>query len=268
MAGGTITGIINKGQFENFPFEIPDSIEEQKEIAGVLSSLDDKIELLREENKTLEAMAQTIFKEWFVNFNFPNTEGNPYKLSGGKMIDSELGKIPEGWKGGNLGDVFSLEYGKPMKEADRTGTGYPVYGSNGVVGYHKDFLIKGDGIVVGRKGTMGSVVWVEDNFYPIDTTFYVQDKLGSNKLFFHYLLLRSQDLERVGSDSAVPGLNRNSAYAIKAIIPKIEIINNFHDAIEPAFSKLKLNNSEIQNLFTLRDTLLPKLMSGKTKITI
>lgn len=249
----------------NFPILLP-PLEEQKEIAGVLSSLDDKIELLRKENETLENIAQTIFKEWFVNFNFPNTEGEPYKSSNGRTIDSELGEIPEGWRVGKLGDVLSLEYGKALKEEDRTGRGYPVLGSNGIVGYHEKFLVEGDGIVVGRKGTMGAIVWVEDNFYPIDTTFYVQDKLGIDKLFFHYLLLLRQDLERVGSDSAVPGLNRNSAYVIDAVIPNIDVVGSFHKIIEPIFSEIKNNNSQIQTLSRLRDTLLPKLMSGGVRI--
>jgi type I restriction enzyme S subunit len=86
-------------------------IEEQKEISRVLSSLDDKIELLREENKTLEATAQTIFKEWFVNFNFPSADGKPYKSSGGKMMDSELGEIPEGWRVGRLSNIAQVDWG-------------------------------------------------------------------------------------------------------------------------------------------------------------
>lgn len=265
VKGGSAQGGANAKNFAGFPILLP-PLEEQKEIAGILGSLDDKIELLREENKTLEATAQTLFKEWFVNFNFPNAEGKPYKSAGGKMIDSEFGLIPEGWNVGRLGDVFTLEYGKPLKEEDRTGKGYPVLGSNGIVGYHKEFLVKGDGVVVGRKGTMGAVVWVESDFYPIDTTFYVQDKLGLDKLFFHRLLLQSQDFTKVGSDSAVPGLNRNSAYSIETIIPPMEIIHHFHQIIESVFSKIKLNNLQIQNLSTLRDTLLPKLMKYDIEI--
>ena len=98
----------------NFPILLP-SIKEQKEIAAVLSSLDDKIELLREQNKTLEATAQTIFKEWFVNFNFPDENEKPYKNAGGKMIGSELGEIPEGWRVGKLGEIAFLKSGcSPM----------------------------------------------------------------------------------------------------------------------------------------------------------
>ena len=82
-------------------------LEEQKKIASILSSLDDKIELNNRMNKILEEMAQTIFKEWFVNFNFPSEDGKPYKDSGGKMIESELGAIPEGWEITNLDYIVS-----------------------------------------------------------------------------------------------------------------------------------------------------------------
>jgi type I restriction enzyme S subunit len=189
-----------------------------------------------------------------------------YRDSGGKMIDSELGEIPEGWRVERLGDVLTLEYGKPLKEEERSGSGFPVFGSNGIVGYHKEFLVTGDGIVVGRKGTAGSVIFVENNFYPIDTTFYVQCNLKTDKLFFHYLLLLTQDLERIGSDSAVPGLNRNAAYMIEVVIPPTQGINYFHQIVKPIFSKLKNNNLQIQTLSTLRDTLLPKLMRGEMRV--
>ena len=263
-------------------------LQEQKKIAGILGSLDDKIELLRKESETLEKLAQTLFKRWFVDFEFPadcaslNHAGRPvssaspakggergsvkgYKSSGGKMIDSKLGPIPEGWRAGNLGDCLSLEYGKPLKEEDRTGSGYPVYGSNGVVGYHKDYFVEGEGIVVGRKGSMGALEWVEENFFPIDTSFFVKDRLDINKLFFHYLLLQRQDLKKVGSDSAVPGLNRNAAYSIDVVVPSNIVIKAFHDLLTPIFQKRKNNNDQIKSLSVSRDILLPWLMNGSLR---
>jgi len=83
-------------------------IEEQKAIADVLSCLDGKIENLRRQNETLEAIAQTLFKHWFMDFEFPNEDGKPYKSSGGAMIPSELGEIPEGWRVGTLGEVVDI----------------------------------------------------------------------------------------------------------------------------------------------------------------
>lgn len=261
LANANQTGVPSIGQPASYLKSISLSLpkfNEQCAIVAVLASLDDKIELLKEQNKTLENIAQTIFKEWFMNYNFPDATG--------KMIDSELGEIPEGWRKGKLEDVLILQYGKALKDEDRTGKGYPVLGSSGIVGYHDKFLVKDDGIVVGRKGTMGSVTWVGESFYPIDTTFYVEDKIGVKLLYFHYFLLLKQNFKKIGSDSAVPGLNRNSAYSIEIVIPKIEIVNRFNLVIEPIFLKMKINNSQIQTLSMIRDALLPKLMKGEIRV--
>ena len=96
-SGSTVQGI-KRSEFEYVKIILPSSHEEQKAIAAVLSVFDDKVELLREQNKTLESIAQTIFKQWFVDFNFPDQNGKPYCDNGGEMVDSELGKIPMGWR--------------------------------------------------------------------------------------------------------------------------------------------------------------------------
>lgn len=239
---------------------------EQKAIAAVLSAFDDKIGLLREQNETLEPLAQTIFKEWFDHFNFPDQNGKPYRDHGGEMVDSELGEIPKGWRVGNVGDILELLYGRPLKAKDRTGFGFPVYGSNGVVGYHKDYMVKGPGIIIGRKGSMGEVTWCNESFYPIDTTFYVSNLLNVSGLFFHYFLLKRYDFEKIGSDSAVPGLNRNAVYLIDLIVPSLNIIEQFNNVANAIFKKIKNNTAQIQTLSKTRDTLLPKLMSGETRV--
>jgi type I restriction enzyme S subunit len=229
---------------------------EQKAIAAVLSSFDDKIELLRRENKTLESIAQTIFKEWFVKF----------KVNGKKLkIDSKT-NLPEGWRMGKLGEILELAYGKALKEEERSGKGYPVLGSSGIVGYHNEYLVEGFGIVVGRKGSMGTVIWIEDNFFPIDTTFYVIDKIGISDLFYHYFVLRNIDFQKIGSDSAVPGLNRTLAYSLEMAIPQKESVIEYNKTVRSIFQKMKNNNSQIQTLSKLRDTLLPKLMKGEIRV--
>jgi len=241
----------------NFSLLLP-PLSEQKSIAKLLASFDEKIELLREQNETLETLAQTIFKEWFVNFNYPDATG--------EMEGSELGEIPKGWRVGSVGNILILHYGKALKTQNRTGMGFPVYGSNGVVGFHEEYLVKGPGIIVGRKGTMGAVVWCDNDFFPIDTAFYVTDSLEVGDLYFHYFLLKKQDFERLGSDSAVPGLNRNSVYIIDTVIPAKTCIENFSSTIKPLFEKIKNNTSQIQTLTKIRDTLLPKLMSGEVRV--
>jgi type I restriction enzyme, S subunit len=249
-------------EISEFPFST------QEKIVKILSVIDDKIALNDKINDNLERMAKSIYDYWFVQFDFPDAEGKPYKSSGGKMAwDEDLKKeIPKGWKVKELSDILVLEYGKPLKEEDRTGSGYPVLGSNGIVGYHKEYLVEGSGIVVGRKGTAGAIVWVEENFYPIDTTFYVKDKLGVKLLYFHYLMLLRTRVKQVESSSAVPGLNRNFVYSIKIAEPLIQSIQNFNEILDPIFSKIKACNKENKQLSECRDWLLPMLMNGQLKV--
>jgi type I restriction enzyme S subunit len=124
----------------------------QKKIASILSAYDDLIENNERRIRILEEMAQNLYREWFVNFRFPGHE----KV---KMVNSPLGKIPEGWDVKKLGDGIALAYGKALKAADRKSGEVPVYGSSGVVGYHDQALVQGPGIIVGRKGNVGSVHW-------------------------------------------------------------------------------------------------------------
>lgn len=119
-----------------------------------------------------------------------------------------------------LGESFELQYGAPMPERERTGNGYPVFGSNGVVGRHSKFLIPGPGIVVGRKGSVGEVCWSNESFWPIDTAYYVVPKDGVN-LRWLYWLLTNANLRRLDAATGVPGLNRNDVYDLKAHKPPI-----------------------------------------------
>ncbi|MGV7223178.1 MAG: restriction endonuclease subunit S [Nitrospinales bacterium] len=171
---------------KEIPVPLP-PLPEQEAIASVLSSLDDKIELLHRQNKTLEALSETLFRQRFVE------------------------EAQEDWEEGCLGDVIELIYGKGLKRDIRTGKGYPVIGSSGVVGYHSEFLVEGPGIVIGRKGTLGKVIYLWDNFFPIDTTYYIKSKVESDSLLYEYFLLKTLNFEEMNSDSAVPGLNRNIA---------------------------------------------------------
>jgi len=264
-ASGTVFKNLKTDIVKNIVIALPPS-HVQEAISRVLCSLDDKIELLYAENKTLEAIAQAFFKRWFVEFNFPNDEGKPYRMSRGKMVDSELGKIPDGWKAGKIGDILELKYGEPLKMEHRSGKGFPVVGSSGVVGEHLEAIVKGPGIVVGRKGTMGSVIWIDTDFYPIDTTFYVVDKLQLGTLYYHLLLLKIQDFQSISSDSVVPGLNRNSAYSLPAAIPPIGVIRKFNSFSSSIYNKITQNTSQINKLSQLRDALLPRLVSGEVSI--
>ena len=238
-----------------------------KSIGMVLSKIDAKIDLNNRINAELETLAKTIYDYWFVQFDFPDANGRPYRSSGGKMVwnDTLKREIPAGWEAGALSSALHLVYGKPLKDCDRSGTGYPVMGSNGVVGYHDEYLVEGPGIVVGRKGTAGAITFSHENFFPIDTSFYVKPKANYGILFLHQLLL-TLPLARLNSDSAVPGLNRESAHRLPVILPPVGITGVF-DAIADGFArKGRLAVNENRELTHLRDWLLPLLMNGQVRV--
>ena len=272
---GTAVPHISGRQIKDFTFALP-PLAEQKAIAAVLGALDDKIELNRRMNATLEAMARALFQSWFVDFDPVRA-----KLDGRKPIgldeataalfpasfqESSLGTIPHGWEVKTLGEVIELAYGKPLKAEDRKNGPVCVYGSNGSIGWHDEKLVAGPGIVVGRKGNPGVVTWAHGDFYPIDTTFYVEPIGACRSLHFFYYALSLQNLANLSADSAVPGLNRNHAYMSKQVIPSQPVLKAFDLQIAPIFASIHSNEEQSRTLATLRDTLLPKLLSGELRV--
>lgn len=264
-SGSTVAGISAK-TFDNILIRHPEKNVQQR-IGYLLYSIDKRIDCNNRINAELEVMAKTLYDYWFVQFDFPDAHGKPYKSSGGKMVYNATLKreIPEGWRDGALADLISLEYGKSLKADIRTGSGYPVIGSNGVVDYHSEFLVSGPGIVVGRKGTVGVVTYLHDNFFPIDTTYYVKPIADIEFIYLKYLL-SSQGLEKMNSDSAVPGLNREAALSTLAVIPSEVLIQQFELKLAPVFKKLHNIEQENQQLAQLRDWLLPLLMNGQVTV--
>jgi type I restriction enzyme S subunit len=249
--------------------------EEQRAIATILGALDDKIELNRRMNQTLEAIAQTIFKSWFVDFDpvRARAEGRATGLPRhvadlfpDSFEESELGEIPVGWNLETLGNLIELAYGKALKEENRLPGNVPVFGSNGQVGWHNEKLVDGPGIVIGRKGNPGIMTWAPKDFFPIDTAFYVVPRGECRSPYFLYHALRAQNLPLLAADSAVPGLNRNLAYMNQQIVPLPAVLKVFDALISPLFDRVQANNEESLNLAAIRDALLPKLMSGEIRI--
>ncbi|TAK43993.1 MAG: restriction endonuclease subunit S [Betaproteobacteria bacterium] len=250
-------------------------VEEQRAIAYILGTLDDKIELNRRMNETLEAMARALFKSWFVDFDpvRAKAEGrdpglpNPLaELFPARLVDSELGEIPEGWVVKKIGDLLELAYGKALKAEDRRDGNVPVYGSNGQVGWHEERLAVGPGIVVGRKGNPGIATWVPTDFFPIDTTFYVLPKPSCRSLQFLFHALQTHDLASLGADSAVPGLNRNLAYMSAQLLPTESLLVQFERLASALSRRVNVENDQSRTLAALRDTLLPKLISGDMRV--
>jgi len=224
----------------------------QHRIATILSAYDDLIENNLKRIKLLEDMAQITYEEWFVRMKFPGHENAKF--------DKETG-LPEGWKKVKLGEVCDFKYGKALKAENRRGGNYPVYGSAGIVGWHNDFICDGNGIIVGRKGTVGSVYWSEIPFFPIDTVYYIESKFP---LYFVYYLLK--EIPFINNDAAVPGLNRNAAYLMRVTLPLNYLLLRFSEIVKPIFKQIQVLKDQNQRLKEARDLLLPRLMSGKVDV--
>jgi type I restriction enzyme S subunit len=154
-----------------------------------------------------------------------------------------------------LGDVIELAYGKALKAEDRRSGIIPVFGSNGQVGLHDEPLVKGPGIVVGRKGNPGVITWAATDFFPIDTTFYVVAKEPCRSLFFLFYGLQWHDLGALGADSAVPGLNRGMAYMSKQCVPPPSLLAAFDGLLQKLFATVEANTQQ------------SKLLSGEIRVT-
>ncbi|BAZ44503.1 restriction modification system DNA specificity domain protein [Chondrocystis sp. NIES-4102] len=250
---GSANPTLNRNHIHSLPVSYP-PLPTQKKIASILSAYDDLIENNNRRIKILEEMAQTLYQEWFVKFRFPGHEQV-------KMVESELGLIPEGWEVKKLGDVVELAYGKSLKAKDRQGGEIAVYGSSGVIGYHSQYLVKAPGIIVGRKGNVGKVFWSDTNFYPIDTVYYVQTRVC---LYYVYFNLQNQNF--INNDAAVPGLNRNQAYSLSFLLPNKDLLNKFQPFVSLIFNQIKQLNQKNNNLEKTRDLLLPKLISGQIDV--
>ncbi|WP_044734390.1 restriction endonuclease subunit S [Shewanella algae] len=174
----------------------------------------------------------------------------------------ELSWIPKGWEASRLDSVLELAYGKALKKTDRIDGSISVYGSGGIGGYHNEALVSGPGIIVGRKGTVGSLFWEDDDFFPIDTVFYVKPHAGV-PLGYCFELLKTLRLEGMNTDAAVPGLNRNNAYRLLFAKPSTDIKNLFANFINSLKAQQKSLHDQTKSLAAMRDTLLPKLLSGE-----
>ena len=254
---------ITFSELKNIDINLP-PIQEQKAIANILSSLDEKIELNNQMNKTLEEMAQALFKRWFVDFEFPNEDGEPYKSSGGEMVDSELGMIPKGWEVGVLEDLVVIRYGKDHKKL--LDGNIPVYGSGGIMRYVDAVLYDKESVLIPRKGTLNNVMYVNNPFWSVDTMFFTEMK-KRNIAKFILFFMKSKDLASMNSGSAVPSMTTNILNNLKIILPNEKVLEKYESVVDKLFKQLEGSTEEIKNLVKVRDALLPKLMSGEIRVT-
>jgi type I restriction enzyme S subunit len=226
----------------------------QRRIASILSAYDELIENNQRRIRILEEMARILYREWFVHFRYPGHESV-------QLTDSSLGQIPQGWEVKKLCEILELNYGKALKKEDRRDGEYPVFGSSGVVGTHDTALVKGPGIIVGRKGNVGSIFWCNDNFFVIDTAYFVTSSLPLRFLF--YVL---PTLNFINSDAAVPGLSRNQAYTLEVLVPPADLLAKFCELADTFEQHAATLQRQTANLLRTRDLLLPRLLSGNVNL--
>ena len=256
-AVGTTMLNLSKGILSNLPLLVP-SHEDQRRIASILSSLDRKIELNNKINADLEEMAQAIFKNWFVDFE-------PFK--NGKFVDSELGMIPEGWKVGLLGELCNFKRGKNLLTKNAIDEGVPVVaGGLEPSCYHNVantgapvITVSGSGANAGFMRMYHVPVWASDCSF-IDIT--------CESFYFVYCFLKvnSKLLKHAQTGAVQPHVKPSDIHGFELVIPDKESIFDFQDKVKPFFDKIALIQKENSRLSLLRDTLLPRLMSGEIEV--
>jgi len=244
-AAGAVFNAIVISILAKTPINLP-SLATQRRIASILSTYDDLIGNNRRRIQLPEQSARLLHKEWFVHLRFPGHEH--VKIAEG---------IPDGWHNKPLGEVAPLKYGKGLKQDDRMPGQFPVYGSSGILGTHQKALVAGPAIIVGRKGNVGSVYWSNDDFYPIDTVYFIERDQCS--LYLYYALLHTHF---ISTDVAVPGLNRDFAHSKPLLIPEPKILRLFEHFGASFHAQISVLQKYNVILAKARDLLLPRLMKG------
>tara|TARA_E500000318_G_scaffold46112_2_gene43520 strand:+ start:6676 stop:7854 length:1179 start_codon:yes stop_codon:yes gene_type:complete len=261
-------------------------IEEQRAIASVLGSLDDKIELNRRMNRTLEQMAAAIFKAWFVDFepvrakasgaaSFPGMPQPVFDALPATFADSELGPIPEGWEASRLGNAIEIHDSKRIplsrkQREERQGT-FPYYGATGIFDYVDDYLFDGKFVLIGEDGSV-----IQEDGTPFSQ--YIWGKIWVNNhahvltgkehwtTELIYLLLRDLYIAPFVTGAVQAKLNQGNMKAIPVVLPSGDALEACQEQIGPLFDLIRSTTDEIQTLAETRDALLPKLLSGTVRL--
>ena len=237
----------------------------QKYIGRILYNLDKKIQINNQINQELEAMAKTLYDYWFVQFDFPDQNGKPYKSSGGKMVyHPELKReIPEGWGMEKLKYFLTIKNGKDHKHL-QDGK-FAVYGSGGIMRTVTDYLYSGESILFPRKGTLNNVMYVNEKFWTVDTMFYSEVNKNNSALYVFYSV-KDIDFNKLNTGTGVPSMTSSILYDLSIIVPEENILEKFNTIVKRNYETIKLNNIQNQELTQLRDWLLPMLMNGQVKV--
>lgn len=284
---GSTQGYLTLGNLRDFPIRVP-SIEEQKKIVDILSFLDDKIEVNRRINDNLEQQAQALYKQWFVDFEFPNEEGNPYKSSGGKMVDSEQGTIPNEWGIGRLEDVGDIiGGGTPSKavldyytkdgiawitpkDLSITQTKFTSKGEIDIteLGYSNSStkIMPRGSVLFSSRAPIGYISIAKNEVCTNQGFKSVVPHNGHTAFIYYFLLTNTSNIESQASGSTFKEASGALMKALNIVIPSDSILDAFEKIISPIFDAQEKMEEENLKLATLRDTLLPKLMNGELSV--
>lgn len=225
--------------FKQIRVKLPD-IDTQKRIAHIIESLDNKIELNNKINENLEQQAQAFYQELFINHANPE------------------------WKQGHLSDLIIVRYGKDHKKlADGS---VPVFGSGGLMRKVERPLYDKESVLIPRKGTLNNVMYINEPFWSVDTMFYTEMKFP-NIAKFVYHFLKSKDLASMNAGSAVPSMTTDILNTIEIRIPSRDVLATFENIVSPMYETMQHSIEESAKLATIRDSLLPKLMSGEIDVS-
>ncbi len=302
---GSTVSHLNMSDIRNLEIPKLPPLSEQKAIAHILSSLDDKIELNRQMNETLEAMARAIFKSWFVDFDPVRAKMERRQPAGmdaatadlfpDEFEEFSLGLIPKGWKVGTVGDICLVQGGFAYKSKDFTNQGYPVikikninedrtvnvddvqYIPENIAYKTKDFWLKDGDLIMAMTGATIGKFGLVVNYSPTIPSLLNQRvaKLSPAKnyiiknWFIYSTLLQTDVVEQIISiadGSAQPNISATGIMSANLVVPTDEIISIFNNLVNNCFQKILSNRSEFRTLATLRDTLLPKLMSAEIRV--
>lgn len=243
---------------------VPD-LPNQKRIGSLLRTLDDKIALNQQINRNLEELARLIYDYWFIQFDFPDKNGKPYKTSGGKMVynDQLKREIPAGWEVKTIGDYLKIGNGRDhSKLADGP---YPVYGSGGLMRYVAEYLHDGETVLFPRKGTLNNVMYRNEPLWTVDTMFYTSVLVPHSALFVFYSA-KMFDFERLNTGTGVPSMTSDIIKKLPIISPDRQTLEQFDKTVAKLYNQIHHNEKEISRLTKLRDKLLPLLMNGQVVV--
>ena len=251
------------------------ALAEQKRITEFLGTLDDRITLLRETNATLEVIAQALFKSWFVDFDPVHAKQQGIAPVGmdeatvalfpSEFEESKLGLVPKSWPVKTLEDLLVLQRGFDLPAQDRIPGDFPIIAASGLSGTHAEARAKGPGVITGRSGILGRVFLELDDYWPLNTTLWIKQFRAATPCYA-YELLSQIDLKSFNAGSAVPSLNRNHVHGLPYLIPPRACIEAYEEIALQLHQRARINNLQAQTLATLRDTLLPRLISGQLRL--